>query len=284
MFVSRENDSDRRVALATMHGKEDQIGPELKAILGWCVEVADIDTDQLGTFTGDIPRQLSPRDTAIRKAYLGAEKLGLAKGMGSEGTIGPHPSVPFLTVNRELIGFVDREHGIELVESSVSGDIWAFSEVWKSSTNVRELAERSGLPTHGLIVRTTESENPLIRKGITNVAELERAIKDCRSREGASDIVIESDFRAMMSPTRQATIRACATKIAKRLRRECDRCKAPGWGDVDVEYGVSCQLCGELSFEHVSASIEGCVRCDYRQRVSRPDSFIDPSHCSFCNP
>lgn len=48
---------DRTAALLTQHGKEQVIGPVLEATLGCRVQrVSGYDTDQLGTFTRDIPR------------------------------------------------------------------------------------------------------------------------------------------------------------------------------------------------------------------------------------
>jgi hypothetical protein len=44
----------KSIALATKHGKLSQIGPWIEALDGWTVELAEIDTDQFGTFSGDI--------------------------------------------------------------------------------------------------------------------------------------------------------------------------------------------------------------------------------------
>lgn len=45
------------VALATKHGKEAAIGPALAASPGLRVVVAaEVDTDRLGTFTGEVER------------------------------------------------------------------------------------------------------------------------------------------------------------------------------------------------------------------------------------
>jgi hypothetical protein len=56
-----------RAALATKHGKESIFSPAF-AEIGILVSVAVIDTDQFGTFSGEIERQGSPRETAERKA------------------------------------------------------------------------------------------------------------------------------------------------------------------------------------------------------------------------
>ena len=54
------------VALATKHRKQDALAPALGAVPGLRVVVAQgLDTDALGTFTGEIPRSGTPRQTAL---------------------------------------------------------------------------------------------------------------------------------------------------------------------------------------------------------------------------
>jgi hypothetical protein len=36
-------------------------------------------------------------------------------GIASEGSFGPHPSLPFAALDRELVLLIDRETGLELV-------------------------------------------------------------------------------------------------------------------------------------------------------------------------
>lgn len=86
--------SETVVALATTHGKLEQIAPAFERLPDWRIVVADIDTDQFGTFSGEIERVLSPRETAIAKARAGMAAAGTAFGLASEGSIRPHPTVP----------------------------------------------------------------------------------------------------------------------------------------------------------------------------------------------
>jgi hypothetical protein len=272
------------VALATRHGKERQLRAAFSDVLGWNISVAAIDTDSFGTFTGDVPRSMSPRETALAKARRGAEALGLARGLGSEGTIGPHPGIPFVTAAHEIIAFVDRDEGFELVESVVSTDVLAVSEPWTPELSLEELGGRAGLPAHGLIVRTVGSSLAKIHKGLTTLEGLRQAIAECQSSDPGAQIQVESDFRAMMSPTRQAVIETCAWKLANRLARLCPECSCPGWGLVGYEYGATCGGCGAPSSDVASADIEGCARCDYRVVAPRPVVQVNPAQCDVCNP
>jgi hypothetical protein len=75
---------DRRAVLATMHGKERAIGRPLRAGLGLEIVVpAALDTDRLGTFSGEVERVGSPWDVAIRKARFGMAATGLPFGIAN---------------------------------------------------------------------------------------------------------------------------------------------------------------------------------------------------------
>jgi hypothetical protein len=106
-----------RAVLATMHGKERVIAPILSQELGIQVAVAEgVDTDTFGTFTRDIGRTGNQRETALRKARAGLAADPLAGiGIASEGSFFAHPHVPFVPVAREIVLFLDRHGGLELV-------------------------------------------------------------------------------------------------------------------------------------------------------------------------
>lgn len=61
-----------RLVIATMHGKEQVIAPLLQESIGvQIVKAVDLDTDQFGTFTGEIERDVDPVEAARRKCQLG---------------------------------------------------------------------------------------------------------------------------------------------------------------------------------------------------------------------
>ena len=107
----------RRAVLATMHGKEAAIVPAFQERLELTVEIPSaIDTDALGTFTGEIPREGTIRKAAVAKARLGMAATGLSIGIASEGSYGPHPHVPFIPGGVEFMVLVDDGHGIVVSE------------------------------------------------------------------------------------------------------------------------------------------------------------------------
>jgi hypothetical protein len=103
-----------------MHGKEQAIAPVFLAILNVIVAPAEgVDTDALGTFSGETPRRGTMLETAIAKARLGIERARLPFGIASEGSFGPHPLFPIIPAGFELLALVDDERGTTVHESLV---------------------------------------------------------------------------------------------------------------------------------------------------------------------
>ncbi|MFM7776345.1 MAG: hypothetical protein ACKO7S_04680, partial [Actinomycetota bacterium] len=100
--------------ITTQHRKEELVAPAL-APLGIKVIHHKFDTDSLGTFSGEIPRALSQRETALKKARIGMAAQGAKFGIASEGSIGADPLVPFINSAIEALAWIDDLHGIEIV-------------------------------------------------------------------------------------------------------------------------------------------------------------------------
>ena len=103
--------------LATMHGKDRVIAPLLERDLGLRVELAlGLNTDRFGTFSREIERKGSQLDAARAKIGAAFENAPYVRvGIASEGSFGPHPHIPFLALDRELILLIDRETVLELI-------------------------------------------------------------------------------------------------------------------------------------------------------------------------
>ncbi len=137
-----------------MHGKEKAIAPAFADRLGLLVRPAGaLDTDALGTFTGEIPRQGTMLEVAVRKAQLGMETSRLPLGLASKGTFGPHPAVPFFPAGMELLVFVDDERGLIVHESLVAEATNFAHLVAVPGATLDAFLDQIGFPAHGLIVR-----------------------------------------------------------------------------------------------------------------------------------
>lgn len=277
----------RRVALTTKHEKERAIARPFRAGLGVEVLVpAGIDTDLLGTFTGEVERVGAPDEVALRKARLGMARLGLPFGLASEGSFGPHPHIPFVPAGHELLIFVDDERGLRVVEQALTTETNYAQTETATDDDLASFLSRVGFPAHGLIVRTTARDVPgEIYKGLTTPAAVREAIARCRARSRDGRARVETDMWAQMNPTRRRVIRRLAVRLARRLRRRCPACQAPGWGVVEVLVGLPCRWCAGPT-DCVKGDILGCARCAERRERPRADGLreADPGQCAYCNP
>lgn len=271
-------------ALTTMHGKEQQIAPAFGRIAGWELVVAQIDTDQFGSFDGEVPRTLSPKAAALAKAKLGAEQLGLRFGVASEGTIGHHPQFPLLTSDHELIAIVDLELGHELVVSHVSAEIIAERHVLSDDSNLEQIASLCDLPNHAANLIASGPSGREVRKDIRDLANLKLTVRDLGNKQDLRELVVESDFRAMSSPSRQRNIEHCAELAAQRVATRCPGCEYLGWGLVRYEFGLECRSCGFANEHLAKKGINRCLRCELEESFDLGVSLAEPAQCMVCNP
>jgi hypothetical protein len=104
------------IIIPTKHAKSIAIAPPLWNRLGASVLEYYVDTDTLGTFSGEVEREGNALECARRKCEWALELLGdkVDYCIASEGSFGPHPQIPFLPCNQEILYFIDRKHGFHL--------------------------------------------------------------------------------------------------------------------------------------------------------------------------
>lgn len=271
-----------KAVLTTKHEKGIQIAPAFAKYLNMRIEELNIDTDQLGTFSGEIERTGTAREVAIKKAELGISISGSPIGIASEGSIGVDPIIPFINSDSELLALVDREHSLTIVESLRSTEIIAHTLKITKETGIENFLAISDFPNHSLIVRSEEKPVFFCVKGINDRQTLDAAISN--GFKDFPSLVIESDLRAHCSPSRQKNISALAEKFAIRLSHICPDCHAPGWGLVGHKKGLPCQECGEISESALAQEIQGCSRCEFTKPGKTLAKSIDPAQCQLCNP
>lgn len=270
----------RVITFATMHGKEHLAHDVFRTVLGATVTAPDgLDTDQFGSFTGEIPRTLSPRAAARAKARRGMQITGNTLGLSSEGSFssgfGP------IVENMEILLFIDDNLGLELVEGTVGVSPLPGGRPVHSVEEALTFASRVGFPEQGLIVHGTADGRMTAHKNLTRIEEVVETV-DALLIDQAS-VVILPDYRAHKAPTRAQTIRTLCDRMARRLDSPCPHCQAPGFGHVDVELGTPCSLCGSATAV-IAADIHGCGRCEHHTRIPREHTTADPRWCDDCNP
>lgn len=270
-----------------MHGKEEAIAPALMSALGLLVAPAPgLDTDQFGTFSGEIARHGTMIEVAVRKARLGMSAIGLPLGLASEGTFGPHPAIPFFPAGMELLVFVDDERGLIVHESFIADSTNFAHLIAAPGEPLDSFLELVGFLTHGLIVRPNAGDPfAALAKGIVERDRLDRAISEAANASPDGKARLETDMRAHLNPTRMRSLALLAERLARRLARSCPTCGAPGFGRAGSRFGLTCEDCGAPT-EMVAAEVFGCSACDRREERPRSDGLLTASarFCPECNP
>lgn len=79
-----------RAGVATKHDKTPVLAQALSPPHGGLyLRAVDVDTDVLGTFTGDVPRSAPPRETAVAKARLAISEPTTGSGWPPKAASGP---------------------------------------------------------------------------------------------------------------------------------------------------------------------------------------------------
>lgn len=275
---------EQSVALLTQHGKERVIAPALETALGCrLVVVGGFDTDQLGTFTRDIPRKGTQLDAARRKAELAIELSGLRFGLGSEGAFGPDPMVGTIPWNTEILVFIDADRKLEVVGESQGPGLHAhgWASDWKE---VAAFAKQVGFPSQHLILGSGVHGSAPMAKGIDNWTTLEAAYAQQRADSSTGQVWLETDLRAHANPTRMGMIGRAAARLAERLQQCCPACGTPGFWKIQRLDGLPCAACGTPT-RLTQAWIHGCHRCEYREtRNIMTSDVAPPERCDICNP
>ena len=269
-------------ALLTQHGKEKVIGPLFAD--GWNAHVQLVrgfDTDSLGTFTRDIPRDGSQLEAARKKARMGMALSGLSLGLASEGSFGAG-ALGLYSMNLELVILIDAERGIEIVGRAQAPGRHSHARV-TTREEVEEAARRFGFPEHGLVIRPGDENDRRIRKGVRSWDSLHEAFAEAQVQSSNAVVCLENDLRAHVNPTRMANIVAATTDLIQRMRSRCSACDAPGFGLAARLPGLRCRECGVPTQEARAEQFE-CVACGHKdvRDLAVPDA--DPSRCDECNP
>ncbi|MFE1248690.1 DUF6671 family protein [Streptomyces sp. NPDC058766] len=280
-----------KAAMATRHGKEQVVAPALATAVGIDLVLAkDVDTDQLGTFTGEIPRRLgTPVETAVRKAELALESTGLTCAVASEGSFGPHPMAPWLACGQEHLVFLDTERALRVTEQKTTETNFAHHTTSGLDQTTEAFLDSIGFGPHAVIVRphTPADDTPTqpLYKGIQDRTRLRQTITECAAASACGRARLETDMRAHVNPTRMHQIGLLAGTLAARLATLCPACAAPGYGIVGRERGLPCKLCGTPTDWH-RVVLYGCVLCPQHSTHPRADGLThtDPAHCPSCNP
>ena len=274
----------RTLVIASMHRKEEVLKPLLEQGLGITVQVAEgLNTDLLGTFSGEIARLADPLTTARKKCELAMKLTGCDLVLASEGSFGPHPAAFFLPANEEWLLLVDRKNNLEIHARHLSLETNFSGQEFHSIEELEAFASKAGFPSHGLILRRSKDELEGLLKGITDPDQLRTAALQLLENQGSG--YIETDMRAMFNPSRMKVIGETAQLLLQKLNSHCPSCQLPGFAVTSSESGLPCSLCGTPSSAAL-AHLLVCSQCQHQEKVLFPHGkkTEDPQYCQVCNP
>ena len=279
--------NNRVAILATMHNKEKVISPLLKEHLGINLIVPQgLNTDVFGTFTREIKRPDTQIITARLKAKKALEMDDEKIAIASEGSFAPHPLIPYIYANREIIIFLDQENDLEIIGEVFSMETNFNHQTISSLEEAEEFGEKVGFPEHGLVIsfdNISKGKTEFI-KGITSkenlINSVETAIKNTNGK-----FHIETDMRAMYNPTRMKNIAFATQDLINKINSLCPQCHTPGFMINQKIPGLPCELCHQPT-SLIKAVIFQCQKCNFTQQQLFPNNqeFADPSLCEYCNP
>lgn len=274
----------RKAVIATKHKKEQVIAPILESELGIiCVTLENLDTDKLGTFSGEIERINDPVTTLRQKCQMAIDASGINLAIANEGSFGAHPSIFFAHADDELVMLIDKENDLEIIERELSLETNFDGTEINSIDQLIQFANKIGFPSHGIILKKGKNIFTNIIKENRSFKELIENYHKIKNEDGSS--YAETDMRAMYNPKRMEVIRKATEKLVNKIKSVCPNCKAPGFGVTESIIGLPCQLCGSPT-KSILKHIYRCQKCNFIMEKEFPfnKSKEDPQFCDFCNP
>lgn len=274
----------RQLVIASMHQKEEVLQPFLEANLKVTISVANgLNTDLLGTFSGEVARIADPLTTARKKCELAMELTGCDLVLASEGSFGAHPSAFFLPANEEWLLLVDRKNGLEIHARHLSLETNFSGQEFSNLEELDAFASKVKFPSHGLILRRSKDDLAGLVKGITDPRQLRTDAMLLLETQGSG--FVETDMRAMFNPSRMKVIGETTQLLIQKLNSFCPSCQLPGFAVTAAEPGLPCSLCGTPSSAAL-AHLAVCNHCQHEEKVLFPKGkkTEDPQYCQVCNP
>lgn len=274
----------RSLFIATNHRKESAIQPILERELNVnCFSIPMFNTDQFGTFSGEIERSQSPVDTLKAKCQLGFEVTGCDLVIATEGSFGAHPDLPFCAAHDELILLMDFKNSVSFSARILTTETNFQGKKIRSEEELIAFGESIDFPNQAIILRNEEQSMLYLKKGINDWDELLTAFRLCMRRH--DNVFVETDMRAMHNPLRMKHIEQLTLKLITQLKVLCPSCEMPGYGVTSVLPGLPCWIC-ETPTSSVLKHVLTCTDCQHQEEVYFPNGrqTEEPTFCPACNP
>jgi hypothetical protein len=276
--------ANRKLFVATKHQKETVIVPLLEKNLGViCFTLADFETDNLGTFSGEIIRKNDPLTTLRAKCDQGRAHSKCDLVIANEGSFGGHPSLLFADADDELLMLKDYQNDLEIVAREISLSTNLNAAKIENEQQLLAFATQVQFPSHAIILKYYKNNTRTIYKGIQNEVLLLQKFKQLKSQFGCA--YAETDMRARYNPTRMLVIKKAVEKLIQKINKKCPYCHKPGFDVVKANEGLPCALCNLPTRSFLSNTYQ-CQVCDHTEEHYFPygKKTEEPTYCDHCNP
>lgn len=273
------------VLFVTKHRKQHAVSSSFQGILGAKVIALELDTDMLGTFSGEVERKDDRVTCARKKCEWGLQQSGVSCVLSSEGSFAADPMRPALAVDTETLYYIDAEHDFHLHLTEHSYKTNYKMRVVSSLDELVAFSAEVGFPEHALIIRPNDwRDKAILFKGINSQPQIVTAFEQSLKASRDNLVWVETDMRACFNPSRMGFIAELAEKMALRLTYRCPGCMTPGWGVTSQTAGLECRLC-DFPTRGIKANQYACVKCEHTHTEVISDTLkADPALCFICNP
>ncbi|MDG2431619.1 DUF6671 family protein [Flavobacterium sp.] len=276
--------ANRKLFIATKHQKENVIKPLLEQNMGVeCFTLPDFETDNLGTFSGEIRRENDPLTTVRTKCDQGRAYSNCDLVIANEGSFGGHPSLFFANADDELIMLKDYKNNIEIVAREISVHTNLNAAIIENEEQLLAFAKQVNFPSHAIILKDSPSRKRWVFKGIQNEVLLLQKFRQLKATYGCA--YAETDMRARYNPTRMQVISKTVEKLIEKINKRCPHCVTPGFDVVKANSGLPCANCAFPTRSILSCTYK-CQICNHVEEEFYPKQKTeeDPTYCDNCNP
>jgi hypothetical protein len=275
---------NRKLLLATKHGKEEVLKPLLEMALNVnCFISTEFNTDLYGTFSGEIARKEDALSTLRKKCLAAMSYYNCDLAVASEGSFGPHPSAFFSTADDELLIFIDLKNKIEIIGRKLSMETNFASKTCHNMEEFELFLNQVKFPSHKVILKNIGEHSSEIYKDISNREEADCIFEMLSEKNGSA--FVETDMRAMNNPTRMNVIKEAAEHLIIKIKSLCPECQFPGFSVTSAVPGLPCSCCN-FRTKSILYNEYRCSKCDFSEKKYFPRNlqYEDPMYCDNCYP
>ncbi|MCU0382702.1 MAG: hypothetical protein MUF68_01430 [Cyclobacteriaceae bacterium] len=243
-----------------------------------CMIPERYDTDKFGTFSGEVERERDAITTLRKKILSALDEFGVDMGIGSEGSFGEHPFIPFSAADEELVMLIDRRNNFEIGASYLTEETNYRQRCVNTIDELKQFAKEVHFPSHALIVKTVDGK--ILKKGIDTWEELLYVAN--QNNLGEDKLQIETDMRAMHNPMRMEAIKKATELLIEKILVECPNCHAPGFDVKEKISGLPCEWCGTPSV-YTKTLVRKCWKCSHTE-LADVEKKLAARFCEVCNP